>query len=462
MSQHCALSSHALPCAPLKATQAMQGIASRGLVPDVVSYSALISANEKFRRWSSCLQLLGQMDGANVQADTYSYSAAISACEKGYQFDKALALLRVMKERSLPANEFTYSAVIGACVQDSGWEEALELLRELRDSGVVPNVVVFSSLISACGTARRWEQAVALLRDMGRSGDGCQLVACNAAMQACDASGQWQRALWLLRWAEKERLEPDLRTHEVALHASVRCDRRLETSRLLPSLKTCVRAGLRAGVERVGAGSSSVDWGLSVEALDTLHLHDALDAVVVAAFGAVVLAPCLRSLTGLRLSRAATSRSRPSADSSPAPQRLRDPVLSCQPGLSDALAVEVLRANGLVEGLCLTSPSARRGSRRALGIAAEAARAQSVSAQAVVAWLACRLRGGGSDGQSVRGDCSGRAVGCGGMVDDSLLLPVFVAVDRASHAERQALMALLKEVMGYSRSGGGAAHALPG
>ena len=71
------------------------------LEPDVISYSAVISACEKGEQWQRALSLLSEMRGVKLAPNVISYSAGISACEKGEQWQRALALLSEMWEVKL-------------------------------------------------------------------------------------------------------------------------------------------------------------------------------------------------------------------------------------------------------------------------------------------------------------------------------------------------------------------------
>ncbi|CAK0809444.1 unnamed protein product [Prorocentrum cordatum] len=54
---------------------------------------------------------------AKLEPDVISYSAGISACEKGEQWQRALALLSEMWEAKLEPNVISYSAGISACAK---------------------------------------------------------------------------------------------------------------------------------------------------------------------------------------------------------------------------------------------------------------------------------------------------------------------------------------------------------
>ena len=57
------------------------------LMPNVVSWSAAISACEKGEQWEGALGLLQEMVHQLLTPDVVSWSAAIRACEKGMQWE---------------------------------------------------------------------------------------------------------------------------------------------------------------------------------------------------------------------------------------------------------------------------------------------------------------------------------------------------------------------------------------
>ena len=62
-----------------------------------------------------------------------TYSALISACEKGKQPERAVELFDAMKRQSVVPNVITYrySALISACAKGKQAERALELFEEM-------------------------------------------------------------------------------------------------------------------------------------------------------------------------------------------------------------------------------------------------------------------------------------------------------------------------------------------
>ena len=93
------------------------------------------------------------METLGVEPDVITYSAAISACEKGRQSEMALELLERMKRAGIPPTVITYNAAISACEKGRQWKRALELLDEMKASGrVEPDVITYNAgeSVNAC------------------------------------------------------------------------------------------------------------------------------------------------------------------------------------------------------------------------------------------------------------------------------------------------------------------------
>ena len=111
---------------------------NNGIEPDVISYSATISACEKGGQWEKALQLFQEMRTNGIEPNVISYGATISACEKGGQWDKAMHIFKDMKTHGIEPNIINYSAIIGACFNSRKYEEAFKQLQEGQSNGRFP------------------------------------------------------------------------------------------------------------------------------------------------------------------------------------------------------------------------------------------------------------------------------------------------------------------------------------
>ena len=62
-----------------------------GVQPNVITYSAVISAFEKGGQWQQALSLFDHMTQEDVQPDVICFNAALSSLEKGSQWQQAWA-----------------------------------------------------------------------------------------------------------------------------------------------------------------------------------------------------------------------------------------------------------------------------------------------------------------------------------------------------------------------------------
>eukprot|EP00435_Cladocopium_sp_Y103_P027638 s3428_g6.t2 len=209
----------------------MNGLESKELQADVITYNAAVSCCEKSRQWQRALNLLRQLQERRLRCSIISYNAAISAC---VHWHLALSLLREVEgicqctvitfnaaisgcER-LERSQISFNAALSACERGEQWEVALELLREAQqrqlpgdlisdldevamkshDLSKKANVITYSAAISACEKGSQWQRALMLLGEMDKKQVPANLITYSAAISACGRGEEWQQALQLL------------------------------------------------------------------------------------------------------------------------------------------------------------------------------------------------------------------------------------------------------------------------
>lgn len=89
-----------------------------------------------------------------LKPDVISFTAAISACGSGGSAEDAVAIFREMDGAGVPPNVITHNSVMAACVTAGRWEKALELFLEVLDdakSGSIGgDACSFNTALSAC------------------------------------------------------------------------------------------------------------------------------------------------------------------------------------------------------------------------------------------------------------------------------------------------------------------------
>eukprot|EP00899_Mesostigma_viride_P015589 jgi/Mesvir1/24030/Mv10769-RA.3 len=160
------------------------------VVPDVITYSSLITACERVGDAQLALQLFRDMCERGIAPDVVVYSALVSACNKGECWQECLMVLRHMAENGVPPNEYTYTACIDALGRAGQLDQAIAIYDEMRGRGIAPTVVTYTTLASGAGVVGNYEASLRLLEDMRLAGVDADERMFTAVIRACGLSGQ--------------------------------------------------------------------------------------------------------------------------------------------------------------------------------------------------------------------------------------------------------------------------------
>ncbi|CAE7780146.1 ppsA [Symbiodinium sp. CCMP2456] len=94
------------------------------LVPDVVSYNALLAS----MHWLLCMEILSQ-----IRPDVVSFTTAINSCDS-FAWNQSVALLRRISGMSLRLDTVSCNAGLTACASSFGWTGSILMLQTLADS----------------------------------------------------------------------------------------------------------------------------------------------------------------------------------------------------------------------------------------------------------------------------------------------------------------------------------------
>jgi len=97
------------------------------------------------------MELFHTIKRQRLVPDVIAYSALISACTKGPQPERALEPYDAMKQQGLMLDDsLTCSTLIVACEKGEQLDRAMELFDATMRQGLTPDVITFSALIGAC------------------------------------------------------------------------------------------------------------------------------------------------------------------------------------------------------------------------------------------------------------------------------------------------------------------------
>ncbi|OWQ47593.1 hypothetical protein CDL60_09230 [Roseateles noduli] len=195
------------------------GMRHRQVAPNVVIYSALISAYEKAGDLVGARAAFDEMERKDLAPDVVTYSALISAYEKAGDPVGARAALDEMERKGLAPDVVTYNALISAYEKAGDPAGARAVFDEMAPKGLAPNVVTYSALISAYEKARDPAGARAVFEEMAPKGLAPNVVTYNALISAYEKAGDPVGARAVFDAMAPKGLAPDVVTYSALISA---------------------------------------------------------------------------------------------------------------------------------------------------------------------------------------------------------------------------------------------------
>ncbi|KAL6551864.1 hypothetical protein OROGR_008018 [Orobanche gracilis] len=140
---------------------------TRGIRPDVYSYSSIMSCLSKANKLNVVLMLYKKMKSFGIKPDRKVYNALIHALAKGRLVKEARGLVRTMEEEGIPPDSITYNSLIKPLCKSRLLDEAKQVFDEMTERGLVPTVRTYHAFFRALRTG---EEVFELLERMRMSG----------------------------------------------------------------------------------------------------------------------------------------------------------------------------------------------------------------------------------------------------------------------------------------------------
>ncbi|PWA77792.1 pentatricopeptide repeat (PPR) superfamily protein [Artemisia annua] len=138
-----------------------------GLVPDVVTYSTLLSGCAKVQDgYTKATELVQELKNNELKMDSVIYGTLISVCASCKRCKEAENYFNQMKSEGHVPNDFHYSSLLNAYSVDGNYEKAEEIYKEMKLAGLVPNKVVMTTLLKVYVRGRLFEKARELLTEL--------------------------------------------------------------------------------------------------------------------------------------------------------------------------------------------------------------------------------------------------------------------------------------------------------
>ncbi|EME32788.1 Pentatricopeptide repeat-containing protein [Galdieria sulphuraria] len=206
-----------------RAMSLLREMATKGCIPDVVTYATLIDAFSKRMEPERALKLFQEMKEANVKPNNYCYSSLISAfCRAGY-VERALAIFEEMTHERIVPDVFAFNALIDGFGKLRQVDKAFEIYDRMRKLQIQPDRITFNALISASGKAKNSIRALEAMGDMteiyGLTPDRHSY---NALIDACGKSGDFTKAYEVFEEMRTKGIRPCTVTFNALIYGASR------------------------------------------------------------------------------------------------------------------------------------------------------------------------------------------------------------------------------------------------
>eukprot|EP00747_Dinoflagellata_sp_TGD_P103088 gnl/TRDRNA2_/TRDRNA2_168856_c1_seq2.p1 gnl/TRDRNA2_/TRDRNA2_168856_c1~~gnl/TRDRNA2_/TRDRNA2_168856_c1_seq2.p1 ORF type:complete len:485 (+),score=87.46 gnl/TRDRNA2_/TRDRNA2_168856_c1_seq2:121-1575(+) len=205
------------------AFKALDKMEAEGLIPNIITYNALINACEKCKNGEKALEVLKLMKYKGLQPNVITYNTAISALGKGKKPAEAIELFEEMTKKSVEPTRITYNSVISACEKGEMPQHALDIFRGMKRKDVYPDRITYNALISACEKGKLPEQALEIFDEMKNQGLQPDIITYNSLLSACVEGKQPEKALKVFDEMERQGVTPDKSTFTTMISACKKC-----------------------------------------------------------------------------------------------------------------------------------------------------------------------------------------------------------------------------------------------
>jgi pentatricopeptide repeat protein len=161
-------------------------------MPDLISYSTIISGLCKAGRVGEAKKKFIEMMGKNLQPDSAIYDVFIhSFCKEG-KISSAFRVLKDMEKKGCNKTLQTYNSLIMGLGSKNQIFEIYGLIDEMRERGVSPDVSIYNNVLSSLCEGGRVKDAPSVLDEMLQKGISPNIssfsILIKAFCKACDFS----------------------------------------------------------------------------------------------------------------------------------------------------------------------------------------------------------------------------------------------------------------------------------
>ncbi|KAA8499235.1 Pentatricopeptide repeat-containing protein [Porphyridium purpureum] len=218
------------------ALETYQGMLSRGISPNVVTYNTLIAACARSVNADIAFKIFKTMREKGVSPDKFTYGSLIDACSKAGLIHQAFRISQEMTREGVAKDQTVYSALIDACGRCGAVDRAFLVYEEMKRSGVFPNLVTFAVLIDCCGDSLQLDRAFEVFREIKHWGLTPNVISYTSLIDACSKSGHPERAELVLQDMLLNNISPNEVTFGALIDAWLRNGGTLQAINVLENM----------------------------------------------------------------------------------------------------------------------------------------------------------------------------------------------------------------------------------
>ncbi|KAH7281144.1 hypothetical protein KP509_36G032400 [Ceratopteris richardii] len=189
----------------------------QGLVPDAVTFNAVLYAYAKTGRINEFDDVRSKMKFAGCRADEITYNTMISMYGKLSQYEKALSSYHEMIDGGCRPDAVTYTVLIDMLGKAGKVNEAEEIFQEMSDMQVLPTLQAFSAMIYAYMKAGKTTEAHSTFDCMIRTGIVPDHRAMSLILEVLQKAELPQKAMLTYQKAIRRGFVPDLEIYGILL-----------------------------------------------------------------------------------------------------------------------------------------------------------------------------------------------------------------------------------------------------
>ncbi|KAJ9538047.1 hypothetical protein OSB04_030780 [Centaurea solstitialis] len=194
-----------------------------GLVPDVITYSTLLSGCAKVQDgYKKAMELVQELNNKGLQMDGVIYGTLISVCASCSKCKEAESYFNQMKIEGHTPNVFHYSSLLNAYSVDGNYEKAEEIFREMKSAGLVANKVVLTTLLKVYVRGGLFEKSRELLSELESLGYAEEEMPYCLLMDALSKAGQVDEAKLVFSEMKRKNVKTDGYAYSIMISAFCR------------------------------------------------------------------------------------------------------------------------------------------------------------------------------------------------------------------------------------------------